>query len=329
MLAQNSNFYCNNSIPLQDVQDSRVTMNAALTGTANPRTLVKPTIVAPIAAFEYWKENPLTTLSRINRQTPQYPNLAGFKTSVCESRPACAPLPLKRAALSDPNFVPLQPNVYTATDTFEPVNASNGIAFTPRFPNTTLVFEDAYDRIYYDTDMKTNFIEARGEPIALDARGQEALEAGAPPRSECADGPFCARAPTEDISTDSDPNIYSVFDPRFSGYGSDNRQYTDLQLGQSRYFYKDVDAVRMPNYITRNKLDSGVTPIGDAYGKLDSGNISLQQARTAAEQNWLDNSINFRNDLTKSLMRKKNEEMVQRRLAPKYTSNFNHALRKH
>lgn len=329
MLAQNSNFYCNNSIPLQDVQNSRVTMNAALTGTANPRTLVKPTVVAPISAFEYWKENPLSTLSRINRQTPQYPNLAGFKTSVCESRPACAPLPLERDARSNPNFVPLQPNVYTSTDVFEPINASNGIAFTPRFPNTTLLLEDAYNRIYYDTDTKTNFIEARGQPIALDVRGQETTRGQPIASVGCDDGPFCTRPAEDVITTDMDPNIYSVFDPRFSGYGSDNRQYTDLQLGQSRFFYKDVDAIRMPNYITRNKLDSGVTPIGDAYGKLDSGNISLQQARTAAEQNWLDNSINFRNDLTKSLMRKKNEETIQRRLAPKYTSNFNHSLRKY
>ena len=120
------------------------------------------------------------------------------------------------------------------------------------------------------------------------------------------------------------PSIFSsgpdgVYDPRFTGYGDEDRTYLDDLQGNNKYYYDDIDAVRMPKYITRNKIDSCLTGFGDSYGKLSSGHMSLFEAKQQAESSWLQNSLDFRTSLSESLMRKKNEEMAQKRQAPKYT----------
>jgi len=119
---------------------------------------------------------------------------------------------------------------------------------------------------------------------------------------------------------EDDVSVYNVFDPRFAGYGSDNRNYMEPMLRQTRYFYDDVDAIRRPNYIVRSKLDSCVTVFGDQYGPMRTDQKTLNQLRPLAEQAYLNNNLNYRNDLMESLMRKKNSERWQDRAAPKYTT---------
>jgi hypothetical protein len=91
-------------------------------------------------------------------------------------------------------------------------------------------------------------------------------------------------------------------------------------LRQTRYFYDDVDAIRRPNYIVRSKLDSCATVFGDQYGPMRTDQKTLNQLRPLAEQAYLNNNLNYRNDLMESLMRKKNSEKWQERAAPKYTT---------
>jgi hypothetical protein len=117
-----------------------------------------------------------------------------------------------------------------------------------------------------------------------------------------------------------DVSVYNVFDPRFSGYGADDRHYLHPTLGQIRYDYADVDAVRRPNYIVRSKIDSCVTQFGDGYGPQRVDQRTLNENRALAEQAYVHNHLAFRNDLQESLMRKRNSEMWQVRQGPKYTT---------
>jgi hypothetical protein len=141
---------------------------------------------------------------------------------------------------------------------------------------------------------------------------RECKQTGISPRIKC------TIARDMHVTDYENPNIANITDPRFSGFGLNERSYIDPELGQVRFFYDDINAVRMPNYLTRNKLDSCLT-IGDSYGNVDSGNLSLHEARRGAETSWTENSLQFRESLMTSLLRKKNEEQAQKRLAPKHT----------
>lgn len=128
----------------------------------------------------------------------------------------------------------------------------------------------------------------------------------------------CAADVTLLVDADA-PNLANVYDPRFTGYGAPDRAYTDPLLGNTRYFYDDVDAIRMPRYITRNKIDTCVQTRGDAYGDVDAGNLALDTVRPIVERDWRDQSLAFREDMMSRLMKKRNEELLQTRAAPKYT----------
>lgn len=54
----------------------------------------------------------------------------------------------------------------------------------------------------------------------------------------------------EMIEPFEDVNASNVYDPRFYGYGTSYRGYVDNMLGQPKFYYDDVNAIRMPNYIS-------------------------------------------------------------------------------
>lgn len=114
------------------------------------------------------------------------------------------------------------------------------------------------------------------------------------------------------------PNNANTFDPRFYGYGTSYRSYTDPMLGQTKFMYDDVNAVRMPNYITRSKVD--FLPYADTYDSRkpgeEAGNPNTPHIRSLVQDSWLRNSLEFRNDLSERRMRKINSEAWRRREAP-------------
>jgi hypothetical protein len=110
-------------------------------------------------------------------------------------------------------------------------------------------------------------------------------------------------------------NTSNVYDPRFYGYGTSYRGYVDKNLGQPRFYYDDVDAIRMPNYISRNKID--VMPFGDAYGPDNNGGNQYHSNITAlADKHYLDSSLQFRTEMQDRLMRKVNANQWQQRMFP-------------
>lgn len=112
-----------------------------------------------------------------------------------------------------------------------------------------------------------------------------------------------------------DQDNANVYDPRFTGYGTSYRSYTDQLTGRPKFFYDDIDAITMPNYITRSKVD--MFPWANTYGpdkmmSASDGNEYRQLANNA----FTDSALAFRTELQERLMRKRNAELWQRRVAP-------------
>jgi len=175
------------------------------------------------------------------------------------------------------------PGVYTRNEINEPVNANIGISFQQQFEPTTYEVHENGDVNYLEHD-----------PRVIEPTVETEQEAPEGPRYD------------------------NVYDPRFYGYGTSYRSYNEPTLGQTRFAYDDVNAIRMPNYVTRSKVD--FLPFADTYGPVvegsEMGNIHNPNMRALVQDSWLRNSLEFRNDLTERQMRKNNAVHWQRRMAP-------------
>lgn len=173
----------------------------------------------------------------------------------------------------------VQPGVYYREDVVEPVNSNIGISFQQQFlPRTREYIKHGE---FIDVDHDPNF-------------APEMVRRPEPPPQR--------------------PNIDNVYDPRFNGYGTSSRCYIDNVAGQPRFTYDDVNAVKMPNYITRNKLDTH--DFADQYGSVVGAGRNLNDIRPLAQAAFYNDSEQFRNDISISAMRKMNASMWQRRQAP-------------
>ena len=170
----------------------------------------------------------------------------------------------------------IQPGTYYKQDIIEQVNANAGISFQQQFLPRTIK-EVPMGTLYEDHDPEHY-------PVL------------------------------PEIFKRIEPSIDNVYDPRFNGYGDQSRNYVDEVTGQPRFVYDDINNVKMPNYITRNKLDT--FNFGSRYGIAEPQGKSLNEIRGKAETAFLDDSIAHRDDLTVKLMRKSNARNWQRRQAP-------------
>lgn len=178
----------------------------------------------------------------------------------------------------------IQPNVYTVNEVNEPINSNMGISFDQQFEPLTAeenefgVTFTEHDALNPDYNPKDNLLNYDINDII------------------------------EPVITQS-----NVYDPRFSGYGTSYRAYTDKNMGQTKYFYDDVDSVRMPNYVIRSKID--FMDEADTYGPMN-GNTSNSNIRALANQRFVDDAIEFRTGMQERLMRKVNSEQWQQRYKP-------------
>ena len=177
----------------------------------------------------------------------------------------------------------IQPGIYTRNEINEPINSNIGISFNQQFQPTT----HTTNRITGDI----NYIQHDSsiiEPIE-DKRD------------------FYQRATETDI-----------YDPRFTGYGTSYRSYEDDLTGQTRFYYDDINAIRMPNYITRSHIDC--QPFADQYGPIpegfENGNPYTANIHELAENAFLQGALQHRTEISERLMRKVNSEQWQRRVAP-------------
>lgn len=180
----------------------------------------------------------------------------------------------------------IQPGVTTRNEVNEPINSNMGISFTQQFEPLTCNTDPISGEIEYtehdpriiDTDIFTK------QPPLVETNATEA----------------------------------NIYDPRFTSYGTSYRSYSDDNIGQTRFYYDDVNAIRMPNYLVRSNIDR--EPFADKYGPIPEGDELGNQEnpiiRGLANNAFLDGAIEFRNDLQERLMRKANARAWQQRKAP-------------
>ena len=110
-------------------------------------------------------------------------------------------------------------------------------------------------------------------------------------------------------------NLSNTFDPRFYGYGTSYRGYFDEFIGQPKYYYDDIDSVKMPNYLVRSKID--FMPFGDTYGPMNNeGNLNNGRIHELANEHFHDSQLQFRSEMQERLMRKRNRESWQQKMYP-------------
>jgi len=174
------------------------------------------------------------------------------------------------------------PGVYTRTQVDEPINANIGISFQQQFEPLTSERDE------------NGLMYTQHDPRIIEA-------------------PEVKWVPEPQKAT-----YDNVYDPRFSGYGTSYRSYFEPVTGQTRFMYDDVNAIRMPNYIVRSKIDH--LPYADSYGPIQEGsefgNVHNPNIRALAQDSFLRDSLQFRDDITERAMRKNNAIAWQRRQAP-------------
>lgn len=328
----------NSSVDLVDSNDmDKVYSNHALTGTAHPRTKIAP--IVPVRPLDtggptntvYWRDDPMSGLSIMNKRKKQYPELAGYTiTDLTERDYLDYPdfrKPLGETVQASPLVQTLQPGVYTLPTTYDPINTDFNIDETTQFEPvkqnyewgnvvfTPISSKAPQPRQNINGQVSSQFRQSQHQQPQQPSQQQPMVERYAPEKA-----PNFTSRYQKQPQVENDVTIYNVFDPRFSGYGSDNRSYLEPTLNQTRYYYDDINAIRMPNYIVRSKIDNCVTGFGDQYGPMRVDQRTLNENRPLAEQAYLDNNLAYRNDLMESLMRKRNSEIWQTRQAPKYTT---------
>jgi hypothetical protein len=355
--------FCNDEVLLQFNDTKYMSENQKLVGPPNPKTLIAPIIKPPLADLNYWRANNLVTHSAINEDTqtdvyasgyhisafcdnsfneknisknektynfqefPQYgvsinnvtkkpvkenfefpyairENEPGWINTSCGYNPEqlynsglptnfatgnCQQNPLMNKYNTNIFTQTIQPGVYTYNQVNEPINSNIGISFNQQFQplSSKINSDESITYIQHDPRLIQNsIIEPNIEVI-------------------------------EDI------NVSNIYDPRHSGYGTSYRSYTDNNIGQTRFFYKDIDSIKMPNYITRNAID--FSPFADSYGPLpengEYGNKYNSDIRAIANDAWLKNNIQQRNDLMERSMRKVNSNAWQQRMYPIHKGN--------
>ena len=198
----------------------------------------------------------------------------------------------------------IQPNVYSFSDTAEPINANIGISYNPDLPPRVVDQVAMYDGSYP--------LYHRIDP--------QLIREGGIPKGRLEEMPrrtqWSAKYNTYD-TIDGSVNFEDIYDPRFTGYGDEYRSYVDINLGNVQYYYSDIDAYRDPNFGTRSKVDfiDFVDPMGRIKPEY-SRQVGLNDVKENVQNQYDADSIYFREDMMERLMRKRNQELWQLRAAP-------------
>jgi hypothetical protein len=311
-----------------------VTDNQSLVGRPNPKTLVAPYLAPRSLDMDMWKNDDTYGKLVINEKKNQYHIESGYQVNDngCYNRDvkplrsySCPQKKNKPASSynkineSQPSVLPPKPGTtvpgpaagdkgkeafqmpYEIKSKYNDSNNTDNL-FHKGFKNNP-VFQNKYnENVFTQTISPGDYrVNTRNEPINSNM-GITLAEQNEPANYEMIE-------PYEDV------NASNVYDPRFYGYGTSYRGFVDNMLGQPKFYYDDVNAIRMPNYVSRNNID--VMPFGDAYGPDNAGGNPYHNNITAlADKHYLDSSLQFRSEMQERLMRKVNANQWQQRMFP-------------
>jgi hypothetical protein len=280
---------------IENPTQNLVSWNQKLVGKANPKFEKEAPIIPKTHELDVWADHPFIVHSHINDISRTDFNQSGYNV---QNRYPTNYFP--RAEQYREEYKgdyrgkiyynedeqlrtqTLQPNVYSRNMGNEPIQGSTGITYAQQFEPT--FYKEKDNRVMF-----TQIDSSQTIPINIERYIEK-----------------------------DEPTIANVYDPRFVGYGSSDRYYEEPVTGQGRYMYDDINSVRQPNYITRNKIDF-ITE-ADTYGPMNEynayGNVNTNEMRGIANDVFLRNSIQHRTELQDRLMRKANARMYQRRIAP-------------
>lgn len=171
----------------------------------------------------------------------------------------------------------VQPGMYFQSDVLDPINSNIGISYSQQFQPQTSVAIAPGEVVYKDHDAN-QFV---GETYVNNAITGEELQ--------------------------------NIYDPRYTGYASNDRYYLDTMTGQPRFFYDDIDAVKRPSYIVRSNVDH----LGqfDQTGAMKHGKLDFDY-REVANNEFHESALDQRSDIQVRLAQKNYARTAQLRDMP-------------
>jgi hypothetical protein len=105
------------------------------------------------------------------------------------------------------------------------------------------------------------------------------------------------------IHKQSHTSVDSVYDPRTFGFGDERRYRLDPINGNPDWNYDDIDAARIPQYITRSDVDMVIDTNGYA-----SPSLGLGQVQKHMDASFIDQTNQSRTEYMEGYMRKYREQ---------------------
>jgi len=326
----NAHRFCQDWTPVADNDVKRVSLNQQLTGNApHPKFVTPPFIAAPSHALDSWRASDLGQHSHINQRSnvPDADSGYAFRDSPAYQRSFPVALPSQPGQAEQIQMQPLQPGIYKKSIVTQPINSLLGISMTPQLAQQSVQRGDGY--MLFE-DMLPSATIQQGSPSLPPPQGKMPQY-----YRKSAGGATAAKMPQyyrqqpqqqqqpqpQQQANAFPPGPYSVYDPRTTqggGPGDANTWTYNRLLGRidnDGYAYP-VNAVRQPSPIFRSNIDTfdwaqSVGANGGAKPITDGDTL-----RNLAQDQWLNDTNEFRASLANSQMSKKNAEMVQRRILP-------------
>jgi hypothetical protein len=197
----------------------------------------------------------------------------------------------------------IQPKMYSYVVDQTPINSNIGITYAPQSPPAVM------DQVYDSGGIYP--MMSRVDPQLVRKDGTQGMKDVNPIRTN-----WSAEYSNFEPAPGS-INFEDIYDPRYSSYGDPYRSYSDINLGQVQYYYSDIDAAALPNFISRTNIDyvDFRDPMG-AEKPYYTRNASLDDVRPHVEDQTRADELFHREDQMNLLMTRANSRNWQLKHAP-------------
>lgn len=290
--------------------------NQRLRGIPDQRTLLQPIITPPSHNIEFWRNNNFVNNSTINSRSVENISGSGYRANYPNKN--IKPIPPIAENTSSKNIYvqPLQPNVFTNNKT-NPISSNIGIEEMLRSGNR---------HKYHDLRTgETLFFESRPEKIAMKFLvGEDYQPIHHQPNTHI----YTRGDNIKDIDYTTMPKGIAYHTNIITSENDAIKSLPRDDFSQEDY----MERYRIPevSYVSNeNEFESLAASTQSPITFIDRNNTSLlfsspdnsfYNMNQVNNDKFHDDTINFRNDMMETLMRKKNGEMWQKRVAPMMNS---------